>query len=253
MKKVFLSNGQEADLIKEIDGKFLVAPYVMFLIGEDDWDSEPSENLRLVDKVYKTAPKENISLEYEEIKKKVKDEKSVLLELGKHKHDLFQELAKMNRQKMDLSKLIFDRSDLRKAKRLIVFKGGIIPPLIMDAKHDLKLSLEISMLDGKMRAWVYTFSYDSFSGGTIIDDEYGIMCDLTDEQIEILTKERVIKKKPDYFNDWSIKSVDDKWLPPEMITRKQNIITEEKRKEKEKLQNDLQIAQEKLSKLTPSL
>lgn len=182
------------------------------MVGEDDWDAEPSGNLKLVDEVFKTAPKEKIDLEYLEIKKKVENENQALLGLIKKNHDLFQELSKMERQKMDLQNLIFNRSDLRRAKRLVVFKDGEIQPLIMDAQHNLKLSLEISMLDGKMRAWAYTFGYDRFDCGTIIDDKYGILCDLTDEQIEQITKERVAKKESNYFSDWAIKRSDDKWL-----------------------------------------
>lgn len=228
MNTFYLKDGRLAELITKTDKGYLIDPYVTFRTYEDETDSAPSGDYEFVDQIFNEAPKELIEAECQKIYDRmniISTERDKILE---EKNILSREVESLKREKTNLTRLIFNRSDIKNAKRFVVFPSNQIAPVIYDQqnRHKLSLSIEITDYDPKIRAWVYKFCGDDrYASGDYFDEEYGVKCDLTDDEIMALNMQRVSAKK---FDDWVVKRTDDKWLTPELIERKNIILNNEK-------------------------
>lgn len=252
-KKVYLKDGRMADLITKSDRGYLVDPYITWNDYQGQQESAPSGAVELVSEVFDTAPVELVDADYKKILAQYEKADQELQNNRKELVQLQAEVRKLQQTKTDLGKLIFNRSELREAKRIILFERDKIAPFIMDGDNvrarRINLSYQITYWESKESAWVYELSWgDSWSNGVIYDSRYGLMFDLTDEEILNITHERQENKT---FQDWAIKATDSKWLTGAMIENKKSIIAKEKAAEIEKAKQNLKHAQEQLEKLAP--
>lgn len=249
MQQIYLKDGRVADLVIKTEKGYLVDPYCVFKYYEDNEESAPSGNVELVQEVFIEAPKPFIESEC----KKVYDRIEVLSlerdKLQEEKSNLLREVDSLKRQKTDLAKLVFNRSDIKNAKRLVVFPKDSIAPVIYDQvnMHKLTLSIEVSDYNPKIRAWIYRFYGDgSYSNGDYFDEKYGVKCDLSDEEVMVLTLERLASNQ---WSEWIISRTDDKWLTPEFIEKKRQILARDAEREIETTKKEIEKYQKRLSEL----
>lgn len=247
MQTVYLKDGTQCRLVSKQDNGYLVEPFMMYATEDGDYDSDLSGILKIVTEVFHKAPIELIEAECQ----KVYDRIGILTQerdkLQQEKNELSIEVNKLNRQKTDLTKLTFNRSDIKNAKRIVAFPRGNIAPFILDPKnrHKLTLSIEISDYDPKIRAWTYRlYGDDNWSSGDYFDEQFGIKCDISDEEISAIVSNRLATIK---FDDYAVKRTDDKWLNHEYIERKNNILVKEKENTRITKEKELKAIQEWLA------
>lgn len=248
MKTIYLKDGRIADLITQTEKGYLVNPHIEWGF-ESERDSGPSGNVELVQEIFDTAPVDLIEKECQKVYDRMQIIASERDKLQEDKNSLWRDVEALKREKTNLSKLTFNRSDIKNAKRLVVFSDKQIAPVIYDPhnRHKLTLSIEITDYDPKIRAWIYKFYGDErYGSGDYFDEKYGVRCDLTDEEVMALNLERLASKK---WDDWDIIRTDDKWLTPEFIERKKEILSKEAAREIETTKKEIEKYQTKLIEL----
>jgi len=250
-KKVYLKNGQVADLIKKIDdNNFLVAPWVTYYGYEGEEYEEPGERI-VVEKIFKSPPTDIIQKEYQAVKNNIVSYKQELSGIRAEVLGAQKELRKLQEQKTDIEKMIYNRSELKSAKRITVFLEDYIMPRDMDesAHKSLKISTTFSTYDGEETSWVYGISGDGWNYGDRIDPAYGLILDATDEEIERLTKERAEKKPTDFFRPYHLSRVDEKYLPFPLLHVKMQYLKNERDERIEKLERVMKSHRKELKEL----
>lgn len=255
MDIVFLKNGQKAKLIKKYeDDAYLVEPIFLFY----DWDGASYEDYgekTIVDKILRQPPKERFSDEIEEKKKELELINSNLEKKKNELANVKSEVNAISRRKIDLEKLIIDRSIFLNAKRITIFKSGNFFPTDVTCKgRDFKISSTIHFNSNKEeRHWVYTWFFDSWDYGNSIDNNY-ILFDKTDEEIIQISKERIrelTRGKEQYKYANSLKNCDNKYIPEELLEFKKELVNSERnerKKQKEKKIEELKKQIENLEK-----
>lgn len=251
MSQVYLKDGTIADLVDKTAQGFLVNPYNVYYGYEGEEDAAPSGNLKMVQEVFDKAPIALIDADYKSILDLYDAKQVEVNELCKKVTEIKREVAKLEATKTDFTKCIFNRSELKNAKRFIVFKKDSIVPLVMDNKNQLKLSInyEISNYTVEEKVWVSKVSFDCWSSSDFFDNKYGIFIDLTDEEILSKCLERQKEIGVVKFNDHYIKGTPDSWLTPEFLEKKRSILLSEILTKKEKLTTDIGKLQKELSEL----
>jgi hypothetical protein len=252
MQTVYLKDGTKANLIAKTDKGYVVDPINVYQDYESDEEYEDSTGeVKMVDKVYEKPPIEVIEEEYKQILQKVDEQEKLLKEKTSELTRIKFELAQLTQQKTDAAKMIFNRSELANAKRLIVWIKDRIIPRIMDNKGDLKLNIsyKISRYKTEERCWAsawcdYNDNWSSYS--EYFDEKYGVKADLTDEEILQITFER---QEREIFDEREIEMVDEKWLTPKNIDKKKAYIERSNINALKAAERDLKAAQEKLDKL----
>lgn len=245
MDIVYLKDGSQAKLIAKTDNVYIV-DRLMVYEEEGETYTEPSGRVEIVDKVYNNEPVEKINEEFKLIASKVEEHEKVLRE---KRSELSSLEYKIKNTKTDLSRYIVNREELRLAKRLVVFEKDSIEPKILDGLRSRKftVSYEISQYAGEEKCWSYKLYSDDrdgrYSSSQYFDAEYGIMVDLTDEQIKEKTLERQIKRGIKGFNSYSICATSDEWLTPEFIAEKKRQKEADQKKALEKAEKCLKDAQ----------
>lgn len=239
-----------ADVVTKTDKGYLVDPYVTFKYYEDNEESAPSGKVELVQEIFETPPTELIEAECQRIYDRMAIISAEKDKLEKEAGILRSEVSTLQKTKTDLGKLIINRSEIKNAKRIILFEKDKIPPFIMEEGKKItkiNLSYQISQWENQERAWSYELGWgDSWSSGQYFDEDYNLMFDLTDEEILRIAKERQIKK---VFPDWAIKSTPDQWLTEEMLKKKQCIKANERLAEIDRWNKEIVKANENLAKL----
>lgn len=250
METAFLENGQIAQIVKEIDGKFLVRPGFVYqdYETEDEYD-EFSDNLKLVDKVYAKPPKEKLNEEISQLETILTEKRKEIQELAKTKQIIDSNIEMAKKAETKANKLIFNRSDLINAKSILLFRKSSIMPVVLDNKRDAKLSFQLKIIDGKIDVWDYQLYGDYWSSGEYFDEEYGLLVDFPENQVEELTIKRVASKPTGYFYDYQLKSVDDKYLTPKLKENKYNYINKEKADRLIKVKAEIDKLNTELAKL----
>lgn len=254
MDTVYLKDGSMAKFIAKSDTGYVVDPLMIYQDDEtgEEW-TEPSGRVQVVDVVYAHAPKlafdqdlKEISVKVEEFEKQLSDKRSELSQLE----------YKLKNTKTEISRYIINREELRLAKRLIVFEKDSIEPKILDGLRSRKftVSYEISQYAGEERCWSYKLYSDDregrYTSSQYFDPEYGIMVDLTDEQVKEKTFERQNKRGLKGFNSYSICTTPDEWLTPEFITEKKRQKELDKQRALEKAEKTLKDAQADYDRIT---
>ena len=252
MKTVFLKNGQEVLLKKELgeDG-YLVETLMIYQDHDGNESIEPSGNNIVVNEIFTSCPIEKISDEYKKINDKVIEKENELKELNQKLYQEKYELENIKAQKTNLNKLIFNKSEIKNAKRISFFNDRtLLPQTVSDkAKNSMKFSLSFSIFEGKMSIWTYELNDgDSWNGySNYIDPEYGLLIDITDEELNEITKKRINSKPLDYFNEYYLVGVGDELLTPQLVKKKNDFIKNKENKEIKEWTNKLEEAQNKLN------
>lgn len=267
MQVVYLKDGRKCKLIsKTDDGKYIVDPFAVYYTSTFE-DCEPahdqyeqfemlSNQLVQVDKVYIKPPADVIEAECRELLKTGAELQKQYDELNKEYTQLKRSYEQMKGYKTDLSRYIINREELKTAKRLIVWPKDRIEPRIMGGIDAVKIHLHytIEKWPNQEKVWVYKgytdqrYHEDSWSSySEYFDEEYGIKCDLTDDEILAITHER--QNKTGRFGASDIVRTPNEWLTPENIERKKGFIDADKVLALQNAEQDLLKAQERLNKL----
>jgi len=250
-KVVYLENGQEADLIKKIGDEYLVAPYMVYYGYENEVYSEPTDSLRLVKKVYEKPPIEKVSEEYEKVLDEIKIKKSKLSKVIREFDKLTRTNHELSMKTMDLENLIFNRGEIKNAKRISYFTEKTIKhtDFVTNSRYNLKLSFDVEIMTGNTRVWAVRLSdsdYSSHSSADHIDNKYGILVDKTDEELEELTIKRGADYTASYFSEKAIEQCEDKYLTESLIKFKQELLEKSKLYNIKRLETDVRKAEEEL-------
>ena len=254
MKNIYLETGQEAQLIKKIDDKnYLVEPMVDCV----DYDTgeeytEPGEWHRrlVVSRILKAPPVEKIQEECRRLDEKRQEIVISIESLNKQISTARQELQKLQSTKTNVANMIYDRSALRKAKRITVFVKDKIVPLDTKLRGGLKLHFEVGIIKGEERIWGAEYWDDSSGWGTshFLDSDYDLMLDFTDEEILKAARVRASEKEPK-FSDYELMQVPDEYLSPKFIMKKNALRKKKAQKEIATLKKKIAADQLKLKKL----
>jgi len=253
MKKVFLKNGQEAELIKKIDdNNYLVEPIFMY---QDEYDGdwyEDSGKREVVDKVFTSAPVAKIEQGFEECMKKYEALKKTVSLKEKELFTAQQEIRGIEKTKLDLKKLIINKAIFKAAKRITVFEDGRFTPIdVTCKKREFKMYAEIHFWNEEPRFWAYEWRFDDWSCSKKLDDK-NILFDKTDEEILIIAKERVKKlcsSKGKESRIREIKRCPDEYLPKDILDYKNELLGKDKEEQIKKAEQKRKEASEELEKL----
>lgn len=256
MSTVYLKDGSRATLVSKINDGFLVKRHLVCQKWNDDSEDEvefieESDQVEIVNEVFPKAPIDFIEAEYRRWLDKVSEQEKILSEIQKEKIALASEVLRLKNSKTDITRIIFNMEELRNAKRLTVFRRDRIEPHSIDPQNRLKLTISYEITSygvGDQNCWVYNFYGDNNSGSwgssDYYDPQYGIMPDLTDEQIKEITINRLLKKDiggKEGFSPWALTGCSDIWLTPEIIELKKKEMLKQS-------ENDLKNAKAELEK-----
>ncbi|HWJ30457.1 MAG TPA: hypothetical protein VNS32_28245, partial [Flavisolibacter sp.] len=225
---------------------------LMVYDDEGEIFTEPSGRVEIVDKVYTKAPAEVINEEFKQIAEKVAEQENLLREKRDELSKAQYEVNQLQKMKTDLSKLLINRQELIKAKRLVVWIKGHIAPRIMDVKNNLKLTISysISQYQAEEKCWAYSCWADSeerwSSYSEYFDPVYRIKADLTDEEILTITHER---QKGNEYSSHIFSRTDDKWLTPESLVEKKRLMELDRVRDLERAEVELKKAQATYNRL----
>lgn len=255
MNIVYLKDGRKANLVAKTETGYIVDPFIKGVRYEEDDEEEYEElsgNIQQVDEVYKAPPVALISEEVRQLAAKA-DELGHLIEQRNQEFNRAKyELQQIKKTLNDAGKMVINRSEFTKAKRLIVWIKGHIAPRIMDVKNNLKLTISytISQYEATEKCWAYSCWSDNeerwSSYSEYFDPEYGIKTDLTDEEILSITHER--QKKNEYDSS-AINRADEHWLTPENLEKKKEFDLKRNERDLIAAENELLKIQEKVDRL----
>jgi len=251
MELVYLSNGQACYLKEQIGNKYVVTKIFEYEDQEYGWQEIEDTNDILVDAVFKNKPIQKIDDEIKTLQAKKKEELNNISVLEKQKKTLEYEIDKITKTQITNGKFIVNRTELLNATTLALFvKDRIMPITLTNTEKSfrgLKLSLTIELSSGIERSWGYNLYYENiYEGGDYLCEKYGILINPTQDEIDATIRKRILEFK---FSDYWLKTVDDKYLTPDLIIQKTAIIRSEKEKKRDDLEKLLKETQEKLSSL----
>lgn len=253
MEVVFLEDGRQANLIAKTEKGYVVDPLATYQDYETEEEyAEPSGKVLQVAKVFKVAPVDVVNAEYKSILDKVAEAEDQVRE---RRNELSELERKINNTKTNIDRYIINREQLRTAKRLIVFRKDAICPMVMDGSksYEFTVSYKISQYKEEERCWVGELWDEDrssrFNCTNYFDAEYGIMTDLTDEQIKEITFERQDKRGLKGFYENQIIHTGDEWLTPLFQAEKKRLIEFNKGSELRKATEELEKAQKQYDRL----
>jgi|GEM_PF-2232604 len=254
MNTVYLKNGQKAELVKEIEGQYLINPYEYYQGYEGEDYEDLSGSLQLVDKVFKTAPIPVIDEEYKSTNEKIKLLRNTISEVSIELANAKRELELIKGTKTDVSKYIINRQEISNAKRITYFsdKGWMPQDWKPKSSWSTKISATIKIRTGEENFWAYKLYDDYDTSSDYIDHKYGFLIDKTDEEIEQITKERITYYESigiDKLSMYNFSSVDDKYLSDALKEKKAIIIKEKAESDRIKTEKEIKDLTEKLERL----
>lgn len=254
MEKIYLKNCQEANLIKEIDGQYLVDPYEYYQDYDGEDYNEPSGSLQIVDKVFKTPPLPVIDEEYRKLTEKINNTREESNKLERELYSAKHELSKVQGAITDASKYIINRKEISSAKRITFFseEGWMPTDWTPKSSWGTKISATISIRTGEEVFWTYKLYEDYDSSSDNIDKKYGFLLDKTDEEIEQITKDRISYYESvgiDKLSSYTFSGVDDKYLSESLIEKKNIIIKEKAEADRIKTEKEIADLTSKLERL----
>jgi hypothetical protein len=253
-KTVYLKNGQAARFIKKIDEEnFIVEPCMVFYDYEGNEDYDYGERA-VVSEVFSKPPAEKIEKEYLEKIEAVKKKTEELYSITKEVHLAEHKLKEVEEITTDLQKMLFNRSELKKAESITVFTEDVIEPKTLSEKmrKELKLIIEVNFVNGQEK--VFSYDFDSYYSGWDyngrIDADYGLLLDISEEELLEITKERADKmRESGDLKDYRLKNTDDVYLSDSLIEAKNEVIRNDNLKQKESIKSDIESKKEELRNL----
>ena len=260
---MYLENGEQVELVEKLsDTHALVKQLIV------DHDFEGRSYTQVVDeilyrRVYLNPPQAKIKAEIAVLikeKEKLRIEKmsyeKELIGLKKESHELKSSFNKIQNQITDVNKMIYNRSQIKDAKRIIIWMDKKIMPMIMEGesldkqRFGLKLSITYEISNNKEQAWVSKLYNDNTWGSADhFDTKYGMEFDLTDEQIDAKIKQRVTDYQSNYFHDQYIRDAEARYLTPALIEKKLELMSKQKAQEKNNLEDSIKRKQKELEEL----
>jgi hypothetical protein len=255
MKLVYLKTGQQAYLKEQIGDRFIVNRINVYIdyYGDQEREVEIEGEDEIVNEVFKNPPKEKIDAEIIELKAKKKAIEEEIKTLQNSKSKLNIEVSQITKTKVDSEKFIINRSDILKAKELVLFPKDTVMPIIRKSEdksmRGLKVAFDISISTGEERAWGYKLYYDyNDTYSQYLCEKYGILIDPTQEEID----EVIIKRLNELtFSDYNISLVPDDYLSEKLLDIKKNYLEDKRIKDKtlkeaqiEKLKKEIEKLQE---------
>ena len=253
MEQVYLEDGRKANLVAKTEKGYVVDPISAYedYDTEEDYE-EASGKVLQVAKVFKVAPVDVVNAEYKSILNKIAEAEEQVRE---KRNELSQLDYQIKNTKTKVDQYIINREQLRLAKRLIVFPKDAICPMVMDGNKSFEftVSYKITQYKEEERCWVGELWDEDrssrFNCTRYFDAEYGIMTDLTDEQIKEITFERQDKRGLKGFYENQIIHTGDEWLTPLFRAEKKRLIEFNNGAELRRATEDLKKAQEAYDRL----
>jgi hypothetical protein len=255
---VYLKNGQAVNFVKKIDeNNYIVEPFMIFHDYEGNEDYEHGDKI-VVSKIFSKPPVEKIEKEYLEKIEAVKGKIEQLSLIAKEVQAAERKLRLVKEETTDLKNNIINKSELKEAEAITVFLVGDVEPrtLSKKMKKELKIEIEINLMNGQEKVFAYNFyDYDeSWGSSEKIDLNFGLMLDITEEELLKLSKDRSDKMyDSESLVDYRLKSTDNKFLSDRLIKIKNKILEGEKSKKKEDLKNEIKKKRDELLKLERNL
>jgi hypothetical protein len=248
MKDFYLKNGEKVRLIEKIsDNRFLVESY-MYYAGYEGNDYEDLSGIQIVvNEIFESAHP-IYAKEVESAKQKLIDINKDIAEKRKELLDVRTELTVTEKKRNDLSKLIIDRSQFLTCKEMVIFiKDKIMPVRREGGVRGLKMSIEINLITGEQRNWVYKI-YDDYNSSSDYVEKYSdILFDPNEEDVTERIKARI---KSGNFSIAQVSSTDDKYLDADQIELKRRDILERQMTEYNKIESEIVKSKEKLEDLS---
>lgn len=260
-RRIYLKNGQEAELVGTFDGKYLVNPIATFSTyggeGEQDWE-ELTGNLQLVDTVFEQPPVDKVNDDYLQVLRKISDKNRELAAVSEQVISVKRELDAVKRQHSDLSKWMIDLSIFKGAKRIVWFKPESLQPCIIEdepkREGGVYINFRASAFNGEMKQHCATLDWEGRKEShynEAIDMAAGIRVDLTDEQIIQWAMERNETLDASKFtSSYAMEKWDRKYFPPKFLQRLQELKVESDRNGKASIEKQIADLQERLKSYT---
>lgn len=259
MKVVYLKSGQQAYLVDTTQsGKFVVNPIATYFDHEgNEFDSETGA-LQTVDAVFDKPPVSKISTELKELQDKVFEEKKKLVDAQKEYNDISWKLKQVKEDSQKADKWKIDLSQFKTSKQVAFFvEGEILPVKTKAPKYSsdtYQLEMSIYIGTGETTEWKIKCWYkgeDNYGTSKIIDDKYGFLFDITDEELHVLFEERIENWDMSKLNSlYEINRIPVKYRTDAMNERLAEL------QEKQRLQNienttkEIEKYQQRLAELT---
>jgi hypothetical protein len=248
MSDYYLKSGEKVYLLEKLpDGRFLVGKYVLFINYDGESYEDLAEQQIVVDEIFKSVqPIYNLDIELN--REKLAEIRREIAEKRKELSGIKNEISVTERKRNDLSKFIIDRSKFITAKEIVVFtKDRLMPTRREGSARGLKMTIEINLITGEERRWVYKIYDDSQSSSDYVDMHSDILFDPSEEEVIEIIKSRTRSGK---FSPYQISQVDDAYLDEEQIDVKYSDILERQMQEYTKTESEIVTRKEKLETLT---
>lgn len=254
MKTVYLKNGQQAYLKEQIGERFIINRinyYVDYYDGDNEREVEIEGDDEIVNEIFENPPKAKIDSEITELESKKKSIEEAISKLNNDKSKLSLEVAQISRTKVDAEKFVINRSDILKAKSLALFPKDSVMPIIKKSEdksmRGLRVTLDISIADGKERSWGYKLYYDyNDHYSQYLCEKYGILIDPTQEEIDAVIVKRLSELK---FSEHQIACVEDRYLSEKLLINKNAYLEDKKAKDKASKEAEIKKLKQELLRL----
>ena len=154
MKTVYLRNGQQANLVEQIGERFVIQRIMTYENYDPEYgthDVEIEGDQEVVSEVFENPPKQKIDSEILELETKKKSIESEIQNLKNDRSKLTLEVNSIQRTKVDSERFIINRSDIMKAKEIVLFPKDRVMPIVKKAEdksmRGLKVIFEIAIAD----------------------------------------------------------------------------------------------------------
>lgn len=228
---VYLKDGRKANYESKIsESKHLVQVYTTYHDYEEEYE-DLGETI-VVDKVFKEAPIQIVSERIKQLEEQKMNLTKEVQQLNVDKRELTNYIT----QKTSFKKHIINKKEFMNAKSIAFFTSRDLTPTVFDKDklRGLKISLHISIFKNEERAWGYKIYHDYGDYSEYIPDpKTDILFDKTQEEIDLIIKERVKKiTDPSKISNNIWIRTDDKYLTKELIVYKKDIIDKEQKRDK---------------------
>lgn len=220
METVFLRSGDKCALHQKLDNnEFLVERYEEFECYETgDYIEELSGVRFVVGEVFSSAPTTSLDGSVKSLLEQQTTLSEEVKKLKGEKAQLDYQIANVKKTIVDKEKFIIDRSDILKAKEIVVFTTVDIMPIRKSEQlYGFKLILTYEMRTGEEQGWTYML-YDEGGGfdySKSIDKKDGYLIDPIEEEVDAIIFARVERFKDEL--QW-LERVPEKYLSEEIKT-----------------------------------
>lgn len=274
-KIVYLCDGRKAELLQKYGEKAysvqLFKSYSRYIYDEDMDEEEIYEALSeekiVVEEIFAKPPRDIFDKQCEDAHDNYERVMKQTVESGKKNNQLRSEIGVLEKTKTNLEKMIINQGELRKAERITIFVEKRVMPISFSRKrgfgvpedvfpqdkdrYGLQITMTYKIQDGIPTTWQYELvngsSYTSSS--SVVDNQYGIMVDLSDAEIDSLTKKRAASKPTEYFDSWALKNTNDEFLTESLIGVKKEYVARDNAARIKNIEESIAKQQKELSEL----